>query len=89
MPRSAIDFFILSELETRGLRPVKAADKRQLIRRATLDLVGIPPSPKEVDVFLRDYSQDAFAKVIDRLLASPHYGERWGRHWLDVAIGIQ
>ena len=64
---------------------MKPADKRTLIRRATFDLIGLPPTPEEVDAFLSDSSPDAFAKVVDRLLASPHYGERWGRHWLDVA----
>ncbi len=80
-----IDRFILSRLETKGLKPVKPADKVTLIRRATYDLLGLPPSPEEVDAFVGDNSPDAFAKVVDRLLASPHYGERWGRFWLDVA----
>ena len=61
------------------------ADKRTLIRRAYFDFIGLPPSPDEVRVFVDDSSPDAFAKVVDHLLASPHYGERWGRHWLDVA----
>src|SRR5206468_4010744 len=65
--------------------PVAPADKVTLIRRATLDLQGLPPTPTEVDAFVKDSSPDAFAKVIDRLLASPRYGERWGRYWLDVA----
>ena len=64
--------------------PRKPADKRSLIRRATFDLIGLPPSPEEVEAFLADDSPNAFARVIDRLLASPHDGERWGRHWLDV-----
>ncbi|MCS7024113.1 MAG: DUF1553 domain-containing protein [Bryobacteraceae bacterium] len=80
-----IDAFILSELERRGLKQVPLADKRTLIRRATYDLTGLPPTPAEVEAFLNDPSPDAFAKVIDRLLGSPRYGERWGRHWLDVA----
>jgi mono/diheme cytochrome c family protein len=84
-PRSAIDRFVLAKLEQNNLRPVKAADRRSLIRRASLDLTGLPPMSGEVDAFLADASPDAFAKVVDRLLASPHYGERWGRHWLDVA----
>jgi len=84
-PRGPIDRFILARLEQEGLRPVKPADKRTLIRRATLDLIGLPPTPEEVDAFLADNSPDAFAKVVDRLLASPHYGERWARYWLDVA----
>ena len=84
-PHNDIDRMILAKLEEKGLRPVRPADKRTLIRRATLDLIGLPPTPEEVDGFLADTSADAFAKVVDRLLASPHYGERWGRHWLDAA----
>ena len=80
-----IDHFVLAKLEAQGLKPVRPADKRVLIRRATLDLTGLPPTADEVDAFLRDTSPDAFAKVVDRLLASPRYGERWGRYWLDVA----
>ncbi|MFN3326431.1 MAG: PSD1 and planctomycete cytochrome C domain-containing protein [Bryobacteraceae bacterium] len=83
--RNPIDNFILAALEDRGLKPVGFADRRTLIRRATFDLTGLPPTPEEVDAFLKDSSPDAFAKVVDRLLASPRYGERWGRHWLDVA----
>ncbi|MFM9965792.1 MAG: DUF1549 domain-containing protein [Planctomycetaceae bacterium] len=83
--QSPIDRFILSDLEARGLQPAQIADKRTLIRRATFDLIGIPPKPDEVAEFLADNEPDAFARVIDRLLASPRYGERWGRHWLDVA----
>ena len=83
--RTAIDRFILAKLESKNLKPVHPADKRTLIRRATFDLIGLPPTPEEVDAFLRDTSPDALAKVVDRLLASPHYGERWGRYWLDVA----
>jgi hypothetical protein len=82
--RSPIDRFVLAKLEEKGLKPVGDADKRTLIRRATFDLTGLPPTPEEVDAFLRDLSPNAFAQVIDRLLASPHYGERWGRHWLDA-----
>jgi hypothetical protein len=84
-PRTGIDRFILSRLEREGLQPVAPADKLTLLRRATLDLTGLPPTPDEVDAFLKDESPDAFEKVIDRLLASPHYGEAWGRMWLDVA----
>jgi mono/diheme cytochrome c family protein len=84
-PKTPIDRFILAELEAKGLRPVGPADKRALIRRATFDLVGLPPTVEEVDAFLSDASPDAFARVVDRLLAAPEYGERWGRHWLDVA----
>jgi mono/diheme cytochrome c family protein/cytochrome c551/c552 len=82
---TAIDGFIDAELEKNGLKPAPAADKRTLIRRATFDLIGLPPTPDEVDAFIKDESPDAFAKVIDRLLASPQYGVRWARHWLDVA----
>ncbi|MGH9658048.1 MAG: PSD1 and planctomycete cytochrome C domain-containing protein [Bryobacteraceae bacterium] len=83
--RTAIDRFILAALESKGLAPVNPAGKRTLIRRVTFDLTGLPPEPAEVDAFLADSAPDAFAKVVDQLLASPHYGERWGRHWLDVA----
>ena len=79
-----IDKFILERLETAGLSAAPSADKRTLIRRATFDLTGLPPTPAEIDAFLHDKSPNAFEKVIERLLASPHYGERWGRHWLDV-----
>jgi hypothetical protein len=82
--RSPIDRFVLAKLEEKGLKPVADADKRSLLRRATFDLTGLPPTPEEVEGFIRDVSPNAFAKVIDRLLASPHYGERWGRHWLDA-----
>ncbi len=84
MASTPIDRFILAGLEAAGLRTAVAADKRTLIRRATFDLVGLPPTPSEVEAFLADESPQAFATVVDRLLASPHYGERWGRHWLDV-----
>jgi hypothetical protein len=83
--KTPIDNFILARLEQKELKPNPPADKRTLIRRATFDLIGLPPTLEEVDAFLKDNSPDAFAKVVDRLLASPHYGERWGRHWLDVA----
>jgi hypothetical protein len=84
-PKSDIDRFVLAKLEAEGLKPVRQADRRTLIRRATLDLIGLPPTPDEVDAFVNDRSPDAFAKVVDRLLASHHYGERWGRYWLDIA----
>ncbi|HTU25460.1 MAG TPA: PSD1 and planctomycete cytochrome C domain-containing protein, partial [Pirellulales bacterium] len=84
-PRGEIDRYILARLEASHLRHAPQADRRTLIRRATFDLTGLPPTPAEVEAFLADTSADAFAKVVDRLLASPHYGERWGRHWLDVA----
>jgi cytochrome c553 len=80
-----IDAFVRAKLDAAGLRPAPPAGKRTLIRRATFDLTGLPPTPEEIDAFLKDESPGAFAKVIDRLLASPAYGERWGRHWLDVA----
>ena len=83
--KAPIDRFILAKLEEKSLKPVQAADKRALIRRAYFDLIGLPPTPAEVDAFLSDNSPEAFAKVVDRLLASPQYGERWARHWLDVA----
>jgi len=84
-PRSDLDRFILAKLEMKGIHPAPAAERRTLIRRLTFDLIGLPPTPEEVDAFINDKSANAFANVIDRLLASPHYGERWGRHWLDVA----
>src|SRR6266496_6308766 len=77
--RNSIDAFVLAELETKGLKPAPPADKITLIRRATFDLIGLPPTLEEVDSFLVDKSPQAFVKVVDRLLASPHYGERWGR----------
>jgi hypothetical protein len=83
-PEGPIDRFLLAALEAKGLRPAPPADKRTLIRRATFDLTGLPPTPEEVAAFLADDSPQAFAKVVDRLLASPRYGVRWGRHWLDV-----
>jgi mono/diheme cytochrome c family protein len=83
--KNAIDHFLLAELEAHNLQPMAPAGKRTLIRRATFDLIGLPPTPEEIDAFLSDESPDAFAKVVDRLLASPHYGERMARHWLDVA----
>jgi hypothetical protein len=82
--RSPIDTFILAKLEAAGLRASPPADKRSLIRRVTYDLIGLPPTVEEINDFLRDDSPIAFEKVVDRLLSSPHYGERWGRHWLDL-----
>ena len=82
---TAIDGFILSRLDAKGLEPAPKADKRTLIRRATMDLHGLLPTPAEVRDFVEDQSDGAFERVVDRLLASPRYGERWGRHWLDVA----
>ncbi len=83
--RSPIDRFILAKLEAKNIPPAAPADKVTLLRRASFDLIGLPPTPQEVDAFLADKSPDAFEKVVDRLLASPQYGERWGRHWLDLA----
>ncbi|MDQ6698897.1 MAG: PSD1 and planctomycete cytochrome C domain-containing protein [Acidobacteriota bacterium] len=83
--RTPIDAFVLARLEQKKLKPNPPADKVTLLRRATLDLIGLTPTPEEVQAFLADDSPDAFAKVVDRLLASPQYGERWGRHWLDLA----
>ena len=84
-PIRDIDHFILAELEKRQLKPVGPAAKCDLLRRATFGLTGLPPTPEEIDAFLKDDSPTALAKVIDRLLASPHYGERWARYWLDVS----
>ena len=84
-PLDDIDRFVLTRLEAKGLRPVGDANPRDLIRRVTFDLTGLPPTPEEVAAFLADSSTGAFEKVVDRLLGSPAFGERWGRHWLDVA----
>ena len=83
--QTPIDAFVRSKLEAKSLTPAPRADKRTLIRRVTFDLVGLPPTPEEIDSFLADQSPDALEKVVDRLLGSPGYGVRWGRHWLDVA----
>jgi len=83
--RTPIDAFVLARLEKAGLKPSPTADRRTLLRRVTLDLIGLPPTPEEQRAFLADDSPDAFARVVDDLLARPQYGERWGRHWLDVA----
>ena len=83
--RTAIDAFLLAELEKHRLGFAPPADRATLLRRATLDLTGLPPTPEEVAAFLADPAPDAWERLLDRLLASPHYGERWGRHWLDVA----
>ncbi|PYT25849.1 MAG: hypothetical protein DMG57_23760 [Acidobacteria bacterium] len=83
--RNPIDHFILARLEKEHLRPSSEASKETLLRRVSLDLTGLVPSPPEVRDFLADTTPDAYERVVDRLLASPHYGERWGRHWLDVA----
>jgi hypothetical protein len=79
-----IDAFVLAKLEAKGLTPAPPADRRTLIRRLSFDLVGLPPTPQEVEAFVTDRSPDAYDKLVNRLLESPHYGERWARHWLDV-----
>ena len=84
-PRSDADRFILAKLEEKNLKPVRDADRLDLLRRVTFDLTGLPPTPAQIDAFLQDQTAGAFEKVVDRLLASPAFGERWGRHWLDVA----
>jgi hypothetical protein len=83
--RNPIDRFVLARLEGQGLHPAPQAQRETLLRRVSLDLTGLPPTPREIDAFLADKSDDAYEKVVDRLLASPHYGERWGKHWLDAA----
>ena len=83
-PRNPIDRFILARLDAEGLAPSLEADRRTLIRRLNFDLTGLPPTPEEVEAFLADQGSDAYEKVVDRLLKSPRYGERWARHWLDV-----
>ncbi|MDP6904432.1 MAG: DUF1549 domain-containing protein, partial [Verrucomicrobiota bacterium] len=84
-PANEIDHFVLSKLERKKLQPNESAAKRVLIRRLYFDLIGLPPTPMEVSSFVNDKAPNAYAKLVDRLLASKHYGERWGRHWLDVA----
>ena len=83
-PIEPLDRFILAGLEARGLRPTRDADRTTLIRRLSYDLNGLPPTPAEIDAFVNDPAPDAYERLVDRLLASPHFGERWGRHWLDV-----
>lgn len=83
--KTPIDAFVLAKLDAAGLKPAPQSDRRALIRRATYDLTGLPPTDEEVEAFVNDHSSKAWEKVVDRLLASPRYGERWGRHWLDVA----
>src|ERR1051326_4866113 len=83
--RTPIDAFVMQKLEEKGLRPSPPIGKAALLRRAYYDLIGLPPSPEEVRKFVEDPAADAYEKLVDRLLASPQYGERWGRHWLDVA----
>jgi mono/diheme cytochrome c family protein len=83
--RNPIDAFVLARLERLGIAPSPEADRSTLVRRLSLDLIGLPPTPAEVDRFVQDGSPDAYERLVDRLLASPHFGERWGRHWLDLA----
>ena len=82
--KTPIDHFILATLEAKGLKPSPAADKSLLLRRVTFDLIGLPPTPAEVESFFSDKRPDAYERVVDRLLSSPRYGERWARHWLDI-----
>jgi hypothetical protein len=82
--RTPVDAFVLHKLESMGLTPNPAADRRTLIRRLSFDLCGLPPTPEEIERFLNDQATDAYERLVERLLASPHYGERWARHWLDV-----
>jgi len=82
--KTPVDAFILAALQKAGLKPAPAADRPTLIRRVTFDLTGLPPTPAEIDAFVRDQSPNAWERVVDRLLRSPHYGEQWGHHWLDV-----
>jgi hypothetical protein len=82
--RNPVDAFLLKAMEQKNLKPSPMADKRTLVRRAYLDLWGLPPTPAQVNEFLNDTRPDAWSQLVDRLLASPHYGERWGRHWLDL-----
>jgi hypothetical protein len=84
-PRNAIDRFVLARLESKKIAPAPEADRRTLIRRLSLDLVGLPPTPAEIEAFVNDTRSDAYEQLVDRLLDSPHFGERWGRHWLDLA----
>jgi len=84
-PRNDLDWFVLAKLEARGLRPSPEAEKRVLVRRLYFDLIGLPPTPEEVAAFVRDASPEAYGKLVDKLLSDPRYGERWARHWLDLA----
>lgn len=84
-PANPVDAFIRTRLEAANIKPAGPADRITLLRRLSFDLTGLPPTPAEADAFLADQSPDAYGKVVDRLLASPRYGERWGRHWLDLA----
>lgn len=83
-PRSPVDRFLLAALEAKGLTPAGPADKRTLLRRLSFDLIGLPPTPEQIEAFVNDQSPEAYEKVVDQLLASPHFGERWARHWMDL-----
>src|SRR5687768_16815902 len=83
--RNPIDRFVLARLEAEGLKPAPEAERAILIRRLSLDLIGLPPTPEEVEAFAADPAPDAYERLVDRLLASLHFGERWARHWLDLA----
>ena len=83
-PINPVDQFLLAKLEAKGIKPAGETDQRTLIRRLTFDLIGLPPTPEEADAFVSDQAPDAYDRLVDRLLASPHYGERWARHWLDL-----
>src|SRR5262249_3022007 len=83
--RTPVDAFILAKLEAKGLALSPEAERSTLMRRVYFDLIGLPPPPEEIDAYLADARPDAYARLVARLLASPHYGERWGRHWLDSA----
>ena len=83
-PGNPIDHFVLARLEAKKLAPQPPADRRTLIRRVTFDLIGLPPTPEDIEAFVKDLRPDAYNQLVERLLASPHYGERWARHWLDV-----
>jgi hypothetical protein len=85
MVRTPIDAFLLEKLEAKGLSFSPTADRLTLLRRAYFDLVGLPPTPDEIDAYLKDLRPDAYERMVDALLASPHYGERWGKYWLDAA----
>src|SRR5262249_49838818 len=84
-PKNGLDYFVLARLEQEGLKPTEEADRFTLLRRASLDLRGLPPTPQEVDAFARDAAPDAYEKAVDRFLEDPSYGERWARMWLDQA----
>jgi len=84
-PKTETDRFVLAKLEQKGLKPVRDADKRTLVRRVYYDIIGLPPTPEQVEAFAKDKSPDAYEKLVDNLLASPGFGEQWGRYWLDVA----